>query len=136
MRKLLLGVILTLFIYIPAAFMYLALACALFVNPAEDLGDGFYFYIGNRTISNNNFNVSSIVDSYCFDDRFILVRQEPVYQYFPDKSKIQKKEERLLYYWIIDKANDGYYGPLSIERYAELKDSLKITLLLDDRLSH
>ncbi len=61
-----------------------------------------------------------------FKDRLVHLFKKEI----PEKRYLSNST--LYYYWIINKKSDYIYGPLTKERYQELKDSLHIHLELKD----
>lgn len=94
----------------------------------EDLGEGYNFCIDKRSIHKGKVDDTTILESankLNYDDRFIIAKEYlGRYKRLPD------------FYMIVDKKADKVYEPLSPERFAELCDSLGVTVSLSDDIIH
>ncbi len=95
-----------------------------------------YFYLVNNQ---NTFIIDRDITKFDFDSIYIIAKQKPIDEIWKktnvsgmtyEKRRAIFKKSTLYYYWIINKKRDYIYGPLTKERYQELKDSLSIHLEL------
>ena len=121
-----------LFIYIPAALTYYGFFSLLSDTETMDLGGGYIYFDGNESINGKNLNIPGLVENFEFNDRFIIARQNPngsfPSAYDPKGNHTYPLGNWQLHYWILDKFEDRYYGPLPPAKYFELRDSLNIKL--------
>lgn len=100
-------------------------------EPEEDLGGGYAFtHETARDVSGPKIDIPPKIIDIKFDRRFILVKQrlsgiEPraEYYYSHDYDYPSLYGD---YYWIIDKVEDTFYGPLDQQEYIQKTDSLHI----------
>lgn len=102
----------------------------------EDLGANFEYFPDKKIIlgMNGPISIPPIVEEYKVDERFIVAKQFPNGRN-PDSFFDMKRSDYYLgldsmYYWIIDKDNKYFYGPMDYGRFLSLCDSLNVGLLL------
>ena len=129
-----LRIVLKLLLIIILAYIDLALLCAPFYDPNENLGGGYRYCYEQSHISGPKITIPSAVLNYAYDNRFIMAKQRLGLQPSRDYSDFYEYNFPYLnctYYWIIDKETDKYYGPLFFEDFRNKCDSLKIGLTFD-----
>lgn len=73
---------------------------------------------------------------YKYDKRFIIVNQRLNGQWperiYSDEHDYNYPSRYGDYYWIIDKQEDTFYGPLSKQTFMQKSDSLNVKLKLSE----
>lgn len=98
----------------------------------EDLGGGYTFYWSSGgSINGPDVEIPMHILNYSSSDRFIIVKQTPngerTTTYY-DKYKFNYPSLLAMYYWIIDKDNRKYYGPLTEQEFVNKGDSLGLDI--------
>lgn len=109
------------------------LVAFLFDDGAEDLGGGYsYGYDSSRAIHGPKIDVPPEIIDIKYDRRFIVAKQRlnglrPQREYY-DSYDYNYPSLYGDYYWIIDKREDIFYGPMDSLLYRRKSDSLGISI--------
>ncbi len=112
-------------------FILLVLDELFLYDPEEDLGGGYaYTHETARDVRGPKIDIPWKIIDIKFDRRFILVKQrldgqKPLRKYY-DYYNYDYLSLYGDYYWIIDKVEDTFYGPLGQQEYIQKTDSLQI----------
>ena len=104
-----------------------------------DLGSEYKYWSDSKMITGpfTTLDVIYNVDNYNYNDKYIIVKQFVDPKYEERANTINKdcsqKGMNIYDYWIIDKEENCYYGPMGYEKYQNTKDSLKISLEFADK---
>lgn len=102
----------------------------------EELGGGYLYTIDSaRNIIGPKVAIPPQILNYSYNEDFIIVKQtlngrKPQWEYL-DECNYNYPSLDGLYYWIIDKKNDTFYGPLKFQEYIGKRDSLNVELLFN-----
>lgn len=111
----------------------LGLLMMMFDDGTENLGGDYkYGYDSFRGITGPKITIPPKIISLKYDCRFIIVKQQlngkkPQREYY-DEYNYNYPSLYGDYYWIIDKQEDQFYGPMDTLQYAYKADSLGIRI--------
>lgn len=101
----------------------------------QNLGDGYEYHKEYRMIMGPDGCIPRRVEKFKVNKEFIIARQDPQGRY-PEVLEIGERNWHYpsgpdsIYFWIIDKKKDVWYGPTDSFRFTAICDSLKIDLSL------
>lgn len=101
----------------------------------HDLGSGYEYYAENDAIL-GPIDIPPFIVNYSYDERYIIAQQDPQGRN-PDAIYYDKMDYKYpmgtdsVYYWIIDKTNNTYYGPFLYSDFLEKCREKKINLTFD-----
>lgn len=113
---------------------FIALIVELSDDGTKDLGAGYeIFYYEPQSIWGPKIKIPPEIIDYQYDRHFIIVKQrlngkEPEFEFHYHYNYPSLYGD---YYWIIDKQEDTFYGPLGKEDFIHKSDSLHVKLSLD-----
>lgn len=114
------------------------LICLSILFPNEDtcdLGGGYEYYADNNAIF-GPIDIPPFIVNYNYNERYIIAQQDPQGRN-PDAIYYDKMNYKYpmgtdsVYYWIIDKTNNNYYGPFLYADFLEKCREKKINLTFD-----
>lgn len=109
----------------------------IFDDGAEDLGGSYsYSYDSSLVVHGPKINVPPEILDIKYDHRFIIAKQrlngqKPQREYY-DSHKYDYPSLYGDYYWIIDKQEDTFHGPMDSLQYKQKSDSLYVSLPPDE----
>lgn len=110
-----------------------SLVAFVFDDGAENLGGGYsYGYDSSRAIHGPKIDVPPEIMDIKYDRRFIVAKQrlnglKPQREYY-DRYDYNYPSLYGDYYWVIDKLEDTFYGPMDSLRYKQKSDSLGLRI--------
>lgn len=113
---------------------FLAWIIELSDDGTKDLGGGYeIFYHEPQSIWGPKIKIPPEIIEYQYDSHFIIVKQrlngqEPEFEFYYHYNYPSMYGD---YYWIIDKQEDTFYGPMDSLQYKQKSDSLDVRLSLD-----
>ena len=127
------GKITLLILKISGCFILINIVLFCLYTPEESLGGGYNYNSECKHISGTQINIPPHVTNFNYDKRFIIAKQVlELYNPNPIYNKIEYKYPGPgTYYWIIDKRENNYYGPMNDKAFGYRCDSLSIQLTLD-----
>lgn len=122
-------------------FISLFLICyfiTAFDKGYEDLGGGYQYHEdGCGAIFGEQVDVLPTVVNYEYDKHFIIIHQNFFGNKYYGFGEVKHGFNYSSYdddnYWIIDKKEDKYYGPLSLVSFNSKCDSLGVKLKFDPK---
>lgn len=114
-------------------FITFCIIGAFCYKPYDDLGDGYrYFNEKPVAIYGNDIFLNHILN-HNHDDKYIIVKQN-LFGRSGDQTEGYDYDTKFgNYYWIIDKSHKTILGPMRLEQYKLVRDSLKITLQFEGK---
>lgn len=128
-----LGKTVTILFWIFLSLFFIAVLGFLFDEGTENLGGGYkYTYDSAQNIIGPMISIPPEILDIKFDRRFIMVRQrlnglKPQREYY-DEYDYNYPSLYGDYYWIIDKQEDKFYGPMDSLQNMQRSDSLGIRI--------
>lgn len=114
--------------------LFVSIAIIVFLikyDDIVDLGAGYHYHTEQMSILSEHMDIPPYI-GYCnYNDRYIIAIQNPCGK---NSNVIYTNYtyalgSNIAYYWIIDKHENHYYGPLTDMQYKFLADSLNIDIL-------
>lgn len=121
------------YLLIIVSVFVIILIWGLFDDGTENLGGGYKYYPDNDFIAGSSIMIPPYIEGFKTNKSHIIVKQrlkglKPAAIFYDIMDYNFYLGLDTVYYWIINKRDNSYFGPIGYDEFVEKKDSLHIKL--------